>query len=79
MTERKIKTQEPQPSRRALFTGMAKRSYQAAKVEEKVQRTVPRPPTAVDEDILLVCAINVGNVKRFAQSLLFVWKTAFQR
>lgn len=64
MTERKHKIPEPQPSRRALFTGMAKRSYQAVQVEEKVQRTVPRPPNAVDEDIFTRLCNQCGECEK---------------
>lgn len=44
--------EEPITSRRGLFTGFAQRAN-AIKIdiEKKVERTLPRPPTAVDEDI----------------------------
>ncbi|OEF25738.1 4Fe-4S binding protein [Vibrio rumoiensis] len=52
MSSRTKQIDEPEPNRRGLFTGFAKRANSiTVHHDEKVLRTQPRPPTAVDEDI----------------------------
>lgn len=58
------KDQQPQLSRRALFTGLTQRVQQSLEVQETVQRTVPRPPNAVDEDIFTRLCNQCGECEK---------------
>lgn len=57
------KDDQPQLSRRALFTGLANRAKKNV-TNEVVQRTVPRPPNAVDEDIFTRLCNQCGECEK---------------